>query len=134
MIQLRRILVVLFVVLGAAPAIAADNTAPWLICFPHEQGPALLAAVEDRDDLRDYVTDLKLEVKAHEEYEAKVEGALTTCTDAFADCRKSQVESDNACMEAVKEAKGTWWQRARNAGGWAGVGAVLMLIVLVLVP
>ena len=96
------------------------------ICFPVPEAQRLLMEVEaGRQCLTESLPAADGVIAVQAERIAEVTGERDKAVSDLKDGGKR-------CEEAVKEARGTWFQRAKSAGGWMGIGGVIAAIAILL--
>ena len=127
------------------PALVAGQDAPGRppvvaeMCFPLPVAERLLEQIER-------IPGLEGEATACEAYQAGAEKAIEACearadtlsgrvdglTSERDEARKLYDEQKKAGEAAAKAASPSWWQRAKSAGGWMGLGAVVAAVAILL--
>ncbi len=96
------------------------------ICFPVPDAQRLLVDVEaGRQCLAEYKPAADNVIALQEERIVQLTEERDKATAALSN-------GDNACAEAVNAARGTWWERARKAGGWMGIGGIIAAVAILL--
>lgn len=96
------------------------------ICFPLPAANRLLQAVEAGEQC------LNESLPAADGIIAIQEERIVEVTAERDRAVSDLKEGDKRCEEAVKASRGSWFQRARAAGGWMGLGAVIAAVAILL--
>lgn len=137
--MIPRLLIISVIIgcLAPSPALFASDAATGIlarteaipapvVCFPEPAAKNLLRAV--KKDLPDCQAGA---ARADETIEAQ-ENRIEELRDERDRCAEASKEAAKAGEAAVKAASPSWFQRAKSAGGWMGLGAIMAIVAIIL--
>lgn len=103
----------------------ADNT----VCT---SAPDAKRIVDEITACREYETVAEEDIEALKAQRGLMAERIDAVSGERDEARKLYDEQKKAGEQAVQAATPSWWQRARSAGGWMGIGAIVAAVAILL--